>query len=183
MANPIMTCNFGIFSCRTSMWMQPAPAHHLGPMRMRLREPAWTNPLCRVASHALFCLVIPQRIGIRAGRRAETTKTRRGVEPKVLERPENLRVHLARKALCDAGTSGKAHAPSPPRQRGTSISPISATRQQDQIGRSREWWPRRPGTSHPLSRIRPTQAGMESMRDSPAHNLPHNRSLQSLAER
>ena len=64
MANPIMTCNFGIFSCRTSMWMQPAPAHHLGPMRMRLREPAWTNPLCRVASHALFCLVMPQRIGI-----------------------------------------------------------------------------------------------------------------------
>ena len=36
------------------MWMQPAPAHHLGPMRMRLREPAWINPLCRVASHALF---------------------------------------------------------------------------------------------------------------------------------
>ncbi len=36
------------------MWMQPAPAHHLGPMRMGLREPAWTNPLCRVASHALF---------------------------------------------------------------------------------------------------------------------------------
>jgi hypothetical protein len=46
------------------MWMQPAPAHHLGPMRMRLREPAWTDPLCRVASHALFCLVMPQRIGI-----------------------------------------------------------------------------------------------------------------------
>ena len=39
---------------RTLMWMQPAPAHHLGPMRMRLRKPAWTNPLCRVASHALF---------------------------------------------------------------------------------------------------------------------------------
>jgi hypothetical protein len=38
------------------MWMQPAPAHHLGPMRMRLREPAWINPLCRVASHALFGL-------------------------------------------------------------------------------------------------------------------------------
>jgi hypothetical protein len=36
------------------MWMQPAPAHHLGPMRMRLREPVGTGPLCRVASHALF---------------------------------------------------------------------------------------------------------------------------------
>jgi len=38
------------------MWMQPAPAHHLGPMRMGLREPVETNPLCRVASHALFGL-------------------------------------------------------------------------------------------------------------------------------
>jgi len=34
------------------MWMQPAPAHHLGPVRMGLREPVETYPLCRVASHA-----------------------------------------------------------------------------------------------------------------------------------
>ncbi len=39
---------------RTLMWMQPAPAHHLGPMRMGLREPVETYPLCRVASHALL---------------------------------------------------------------------------------------------------------------------------------
>ena len=36
------------------MWMQPAPADHSGSVRMGLREPVETNPLCRVASHALF---------------------------------------------------------------------------------------------------------------------------------
>ena len=39
---------------RTMMWMQPAPVDHSGSVRMRLRQPAWTNPLCRVASHALL---------------------------------------------------------------------------------------------------------------------------------
>jgi len=42
------------FFGRMFEWMQPAPAHHMGPMRMKLREPAWTDPLCRVASHALL---------------------------------------------------------------------------------------------------------------------------------
>jgi hypothetical protein len=34
--------------------MQSAPADHAGPVRMGLREPVGTSPLCRVASHALF---------------------------------------------------------------------------------------------------------------------------------
>lgn len=51
-----------MFFCTTSMWMQPAPAHHLGPMRMGLREPVGIYPLCRVASHALFGPWMTQRI-------------------------------------------------------------------------------------------------------------------------
>ena len=50
---------------RTLMWMQPAPAQHRGPMRKGLREPVGINPLCRVASHALFGPWITRRIATR----------------------------------------------------------------------------------------------------------------------
>jgi hypothetical protein len=80
------------------MWMQPAPAHHLGPMRMRLREPAWTNPLCRVASHALFGLggwgPVPPRLVERRDS-GETGPTPQAKNP---GRPENHRRALAGRA-------------------------------------------------------------------------------------
>ena len=50
--------------------------------------------------------------------RAQAIKTRRRVERKVLEIPENIRFHLARKPRCDSGTFGEDHSRSPAILRG-----------------------------------------------------------------
>ncbi len=96
------------------MWMQPAPAHHLGPMRMRLREPAWTDPLCRVASHALFGLggwgPGPPRLAERRDP-AETDPTPQAKSP---GRPTNRRRALAGRTAAASGKSARLMPNSPP---------------------------------------------------------------------
>ena len=96
------------------MWMQPAPAHHLGPMRMGLREPVETNPLCRVVSHALFGLggwgPGPPRLVERRDS-AETGPTPQAKSP---GRPENHRRALAGRTGAASGKSARLMPNSPP---------------------------------------------------------------------
>ena len=96
------------------MWMQPAPAHHLGPMRMGLREPVETNPLCRVVSHALFGLggwgPGPPRLVERRDS-AETGPTPQAKSP---GRPENHRRALAGRTGAASGMSARLMPNSPP---------------------------------------------------------------------
>ena len=145
---------------RTLMWMQPAPAHHLGPMRMRLREPVGTNPLCRVASHALFGPWMTQRIATGA-ERADSTKNHR-------RHKHNLPNH-AEKSASSRGQAALpsrrirvVHTPSPSPRPGKSISRNAAPSDPHQIGRSRGWRSLRPGTSHALSRITLAPTGKHS---------------------
>jgi hypothetical protein len=92
---------------RTLMWMQPAPAHHLGPMRMRLREPAWTTPLCQVASHALFGLGGWGPGPPRLVERCDPGETGPTLQAKSPGRPENHRRALAGRAGAASGKSGR----------------------------------------------------------------------------
>jgi hypothetical protein len=98
---------------RTLMWMQPAPAHNLGPMRMGLREPVETNPLCRVASHDLFGLggwgPGPPRLVERRDS-AETGPPRQAKNP---GRSENHRHALAGRPGAARGKSAR-HVPNSP---------------------------------------------------------------------
>ena len=108
-------CFVGVhISHRTLMWMQPAPAHHLGPMRTRLREPAWINPLCRVASHALFGLggwgPGPPHFVERPDP-AESGPPRQAKSP---GRPENHRRALAGRPGAASGKSARLMPNSPP---------------------------------------------------------------------
>jgi hypothetical protein len=94
------------------MWMQPAPAHHVGPMRMGLREPAWTHPLCRVASHALFGLGGwgPPRL-VEQRNPGITGTTRQAKSP---GRPENHPRALAGRTAVASGKSARLMPNSPP---------------------------------------------------------------------
>jgi hypothetical protein len=183
--------------------MQQAPAHHLGPMRMGLREPVGIDPLCRVASHALFG---PRsRSGSPPGaERSDSTKTARR-HKRNLPKHRTISHRLANRPHCDPDevqrfqttdytTGGEAEDGRPPPfpmlpsnihgwcfapplllsvsirvirgqnyQRGTFISRITATSQQDQITRPRGWRPRRPGTNHPLSLSRGQRNGDKGM--------------------
>ena len=126
--------------------MQPAPAHHLGPMRMRLREPAWTNPLCRVASHALFCLVTPQRIGL-------------GQTGGNYQKPSGCRAESVGKA----GKSSRRSRPEGPvRCRNIRQGSCSLTTTPARHIHLADHGPKPPGSNHPLSRLAATQARSNS---------------------
>ena len=143
----------------TSMWMHPAPAYHLGPMRVGLREPVGINPLCRVASHALFGPWMTQRIATGA-ERPDSTNTalrhkrnlpkHRKISPRLANRPHCDPDEVQRIITTDhTDIHGWCFAPTfllsvsireirgQNSRRGTSISRITATNQQDQITRSR----------------------------------------------
>jgi hypothetical protein len=151
-----------VYLWRTLMWMQPAPAHHLGPMRMRLREPAWTNPLCRVASHALFGLGGWGPVPPRLVERRDPAATNPTPQAKSPGRPENHRRALAGRTGAASGKSSRLMPNSPPPATPPSSrgswpranrieSDALATgghAGRDQIIRSRRGWSVRPGTSH-----------------------------------
>ena len=129
------------------MWMQPAPAHHLGPMRMGLREPVETNPLCRVVSHALFGLggwgPGPPRLVERRDA-AETGPTPQAKNP---GRPKNRRRALA----------GRPGAASDKSARLMPNSPLPVT-----APSSRGSCPKPTGSNRMLSRMAVTQARNKS---------------------
>jgi len=160
------------------MWMQPAPAHHLGPMRMGLREPVETNPLCRVASHALFgpwlrsgSPPVPDRRKLPESADLASGNFRNaGKSGRLADRPHCGPGEVQRILTTDhTDIHGWCFAPTfflsvsirvirgQNSRCGTSIPRITATSHQDQITRSRGWRSRRPGTSHPLSRKVPQQ--------------------------
>jgi hypothetical protein len=146
---------FWIILLRTSIWMQPAPAYHLGPVRMGLREHAWINQLCRVASHALFGPWMTQRIATGAGQ-AKATRIHRHRKRKLQRKLQNSPAdgHLCHPGTLEDGkpritrmcTNGASHVPSSNsclfvkfvvRNYPAFISRMTATNQQDQITRSR----------------------------------------------
>jgi hypothetical protein len=170
------------------MWMQPVPADHAGPVRMGLRDPVGTSPLCRVASHALFGpwlrggsppvpdrRKLPESTAIASGNFRKPGKSHRHPD-----RPHCGPGGVQRFLTTDyTDLHGWCFAPifflsvsirvirGQNSRRGTSILRITPRSRQHQVIRSRRSSPRGPGTSHPLSRNEPGAAGSDSSPSGP----------------
>jgi len=142
------------------MWMQPAPAHHLGPMRMGLREPVETNPLCRVASHALFgprlrsgSPPVPNGLKLPEPPRNASGKLRNARTHRLVSRLEPAAAPaVSNGSYPTPGHSGAAHPsrgsrPQPNRIKSNALANGGHAGREQTI-RSRRGWSVRPGTSH-----------------------------------
>ena len=159
------------------MWMQPAPAHHLGPMRMGLREPVEIYPLCRVASHALFGPWMTQRI-------ATGCRTiglyQNGPEAQA-ESSEAPGKHHFVSRMAAAATPENPDGSYPLPHHPSAAHPSRGSRPQAnriKSPRSRGWRSRRPGTSHPLSLGNLAEAGSKPKRNDDDNQTTRNLSRQ-----
>jgi hypothetical protein len=157
---------------RSSMWMQPAPADHGGPTRVRLRKPETDQSALPGCIPRLVRSLVAQRIATGA-ERPQATGIRRPRKPK-LPGFRKMSPRLADGTRCDPGEVEWLIPHSGPSRPATSISRITPQNHQDQITHSRGCRSRRPGTSHPLSLRTPARpetnhrsTGRQSSRSTP----------------
>lgn len=147
---------------RTFEWMQPAPANHAGPMRVGLRKPE-ADRSRSAGLHPTACSVIAGGVRVHHASSNDATLPKAAHDDqRKVRTPGKSPPRSRRAAGCCQWQVGKAHAQLPATGNGAFISRIKAPSQQDQIGRSRGWWSRRPGTNRPLSLTQAGTAGTKS---------------------